>query len=199
MDTLPPDWPPISSQLMHFYKIWQSLRDGPDVPYRHQLSLRHIKSLASWLVILDIPSPGRLKVKVSGSNVDAVFGKPLTKVNLKDVTTPEASKPIVAFHEALMTHPCGGYAHDVMTMENGKRLDARYLMLPLRNEDGGHSMCASLWDATAEGFAEPPVDHRTRMTHSELQYACHLDVGFGLPAFPAFESYLKSKEFPDDY
>lgn len=183
MVDLPKSWPELPKTLRDFYRIWNNARtkNGVDVPRREDLGLRELRDLTPMLTILKQSAPGRMHVRMSGTAVDAMFDRNLTGLDVYDVSEPEAGKAMIAFHEALLAHPCAGWAKDLLVSERGKRICAEYLILPLLDRDGNRVLCGSLCDAETTGFGLPSGEAATRINYKEFMGAKHLDIGFGVP------------------
>ncbi len=185
MVEMPASWPDLPKSLNDFYRVWQHARvkNGGDIPHRHDLSLMELKDLTSMLTILKIDSPGRMHVRMSGTAMDALFDQNLTGLDVMEVSDPEAGKAMIAFHEALLQHPCGGWAKDLLVSERGRRITAEYLILPLLDRDSNRVLCASQCDAATAGFGLPSGNMGTRIDYKEFMGAKHLDIGFGVPDY----------------
>lgn len=184
MPTLPQSWPDLTPKLSSFFEIWDEMRQKTgDIPYRRDLGLPKLGRLAPFITILERIAPGEMHVKMTGTEIDAQFGRNLSGVNVADVTEPQARKALISFHEALMDQPCGGYAHDILITENGKRLSAKYLILPLKNRFGELNQCASICDSEFAGFSAAPGMDTPHITYKEFQRSQHLDLGYGLPDY----------------
>ena len=171
--------------LHRFHKIWCDVRannDG-DIPFRQQLGLRELRGLTANLMVYELTGPGELFVKMSGTALDAQFGRNLTGLSVYDVAEMPAADAFIAFHEALIRHPCGGYAADILVAANGKRVRADYLILPLRNRFGEVVQCATMSEWATAGYGLPPGDQSMRVTYHELLDARHLDIGLGVPDY----------------
>jgi hypothetical protein len=172
--------------LVRFHEIWTELRaqnDG-EIPFRQQIGLRELRGLTANLMVYELTGPKELFVKMSGTALDAQFGRNLTGLSVYDVAEMPAADAFVTFHEALIRHPCAGYAADILVAKNGKRLRADYLILPVRNRFGEVVQCATMSELATEGYGLPPGgDDSMRVTYHELIDARHLDIGFGLPDY----------------
>ncbi|MFC4348340.1 PAS domain-containing protein [Kordiimonas lipolytica] len=185
MHTPPSDWPQLSEKLQAFYSVWQDLRGtgGTDIPLRRDLSMSRLGRLASSLTIFEFTGPGDMRVKVSGTEMDAHFGRNLSGKRVVDIVGEKAAQPMIRFNESLTRHPCGGYVRDKMHVEGGGRIDATYLTLPLRNAAGDLVQCASLCDAGRQGFALAPSKRAVSFDYQQFGGAQHLDIGLGVPDF----------------
>lgn len=184
MLTLQEFWSELTPSLQTFYNVWEKVRrEKDDIPHRRDLALHHLKRLAPYFTILEHTAPGQMRIKISGTEIDAQFGRNLTGANILDIAEAEAGKAMIGFHEALLSAPCAGFAHDILVAENGKRLNAKYLILPMKNRFGDRVLCASLCDAEIEGFSAAPNLPSPRITQKEFQRALHLDIGYGLPDY----------------
>lgn len=182
---MPENWPEMTRRLKEFYAVWDETRshDRSEVPFRRQLSLAKMRALTPFLVVLQMQEDGEIIVKLSGTEIDAQFGRNMTGVHVSSIAEPEAAKATLQFHRAMITHPCAGFAHDMLVTETGKRISARYLMLPLRDEQGQITMSASLCDPETAGFSAAPSMQSTRITYKEFVGAELMDIGFGVPKF----------------
>lgn len=196
MPTFPDSWPKIPEKLHRFYEIWCDLRaqNGGDIPFRQQLGLKELRGLTANLMVYELTGPKELFVKMSGTAIDTQFGRNLTGLSVYDVAEMTAADAFVAFHEALIRHPCAGYAADILVAANGKRIRAEYLILPLRNRFGEQVQCATMSELATEGYGMPTGDDGMRITYHELLDARHLDIGHGVPDY-AFT--IKTKQ-PED-
>ena len=121
---------------------------------------------------------------MTGTALDTQFGHNLTGLSVYDVAEMPAAEAFVGFHEALIRHPCAGYAADILVAKNGKRVRADYLILPLRNRFGEVVQCATMNEMATAGYGLPPgTDDGMRITYHELIDARHLDIGFGMPDY----------------
>ncbi len=173
------------TNLCRFYDVWQAAREDNDggIPYRRQLGLPVLRALSAHLVVFERIGPGDLRVKMSGTAMDALFDRNLTGASIYDVAERNAGDAMVAFYEALLDHPAGGYACDILVMETGKRIRAEYLTLPLLNRDGERVQVASLCETEIDGYGLPSKGLEPRITYSELVSVSHLDIGLGLPDY----------------
>lgn len=182
---LPQGWPQLTNNLQSFYDTWHHARgqDNSVIPYRRDLSLARLRTLTPALVILELAGEDDLLVRLSGTEIDAQFGRNLTGVSPRDVGDRIAADAMIRFHRALVIHPCAGFAHDIMVTETGKRIGSRYLILPLRNNAGEITLCASLCDAETKGFTDAPGLQAPQITYKEFVGAQLLDIGFSVPDF----------------
>ncbi|WP_417449588.1 PAS domain-containing protein [Kordiimonas sp.] len=171
--------------LCRFYDVWQAAREANrgGIPHRHQLGLPQLRALTSNLMIYERVASGNLQIKMSGTNLDAQFGRNLTGACGHEMAEPEANAAMTAFHQALIDHPAGGHAQDILVNQVGKRVKAEYLILPLLNREGKRIQFASMCEAETQGFGQPADRPGTRITYNELLSARHLDIGFGIPDY----------------
>lgn len=182
MDTLTASWPHLTKSQRRFLEIWQEARENDgDIPFRRSLSLSKLRTLAQSMIIGEVVAPGEMRVKISGTNIDGQFGRNLTGCDIRELASPKAATALVRFYEALINQPCGGYARDVLKSKTGRRIDSRYLILPLRDRTGKRNLCASFCDAETDGYDIPTVPEPTKITYQELLDVQMLDLGFGVP------------------
>ena len=147
------------------------------------IRMQDLKALARNTCILALDEAGQLYVRMSGTELDTMFGKNLSGVSITEITTPEACEGFTHFHKALIQRPCAGFAHDVITDNKGHRLNCRFLILPLVSDSGDKLYCMSYCDLEREGYNLETQNLMTTIDYREFKQAYFLDLGFGMPNF----------------
>ncbi|WP_417449589.1 PAS domain-containing protein [Kordiimonas sp.] len=174
---------PLPAKLQIFYEVWSKVRDGNqgEIPFRHQLQIKHLYSLASNMLVYCRLPDRDLQVTMSGTAFDEKYGRNLTGMNIQHMATPRAAKAFIAFNGPLLEYPTAGYTCDTLVTKSGKRLRDEYLMLPLQDKNGKRTVCAMVFETQSVSYGLPPEGKHTHATYDELQVARHIDIGYGIP------------------
>ena len=136
-----------SPELQRLLALWESRRDGDDVPRRSDLSAEELMGFGGRVVLLDVePTPFRLRFRLLGTRVTTAVGRDETGNYLDEVYEP-------VYWERLRQHfvrvigerrplrMFGNMAHSLRPYVAAESID-----MPLAGKDGGVEMILQGFD-----------------------------------------------------
>lgn len=125
-----------NGKLQKFKNAWIAYKavQKKDIPCKSGFGLAQLGALAQHTLLFSLSKSGDLTIPRSGSMVDGWWGRNLSGVHCSEILTPQAYKETKAFHEKIITDPCGGFVHEWLDHVSGERLECQSLVLPLAPE-----------------------------------------------------------------
>jgi hypothetical protein len=103
-----------NEELYDFHRIWESKRDGRNLPSRSQLDPIELKRHLGWLLLVDVErEPVRFRFRLVGTNIATVSGRDVTGKYFEEVygSGPSEIKKFyeMAFEGAKPCHVVGRF------------------------------------------------------------------------------------------
>ena len=152
---------------------WDLLRDERLVPDRSEIDPRGFPGALPHSFLLEKIAPGLARIRITGRHLSDLMGIDMQGLPLSSLFLPEARAGLVEALSALFDEPA--VARLKLESAGGigrRRLEARMLVLPLRDDQG------EVTRAIGALVAEGPIG-RTPRRFSILEKQCQTLIGFG--------------------
>jgi hypothetical protein len=164
---------------------WELLRDGRLVPDRSEVDPRGFPGALAQSFLLERIAPGLARIRVTGRHLCDLMGIDMQGLPLTSLFVPEARLAIIEVLSAVFEEPAVARARLSSAGGIGRRaLDARLLILPLRDDQG--DVTRAIGCLVADG----PIG-RTPRRFVVNEFQSQTLIGFGrrqgaaTPALPA--------------
>ncbi|AVO36440.1 PAS domain-containing protein [Pukyongiella litopenaei] len=113
---------------------WAALREADEIPLRSRIDPRGLDGLLEYACILERIAPGIARFRLAGQHLTGLAGMEVRGMPLTAFFTPKSRGQIGAVLEQVFDGP--SIAEVTLTGEHGPAVEARLLILPLRNDVG---------------------------------------------------------------
>jgi hypothetical protein len=152
---------------------WELLRDGRLVPDRSEVDPRGFPGALSQSFLLERIAPGLARIRVTGRHLCDLMGIDMQGLPLTSLFVPEARPAIIEILSAVFEEPAVARARLSSAGGIGRRkLDARLLILPLRDDQG--DVTRAIGCLAADGAIG-----RTPRRFAVEEFQCQTLIGFG--------------------
>lgn len=152
---------------------WELLRDGRLVPDRSEVDPRGFPGALAQSFLLERIAPGLARIRVTGRHLCDLMGIDMQGLPLTSLFLPEARPTIIEILSAVFEEPAVARARLTSPGGIGRRaLDARLLVLPLRDDQG--DVTRAVGCLVAEGAIG-----RTPRRFSVDEFQCQTLIGYG--------------------
>lgn len=124
-------------ELRELYAHWQTLRGDRFAPPRRDLDPTRIPRLLPHLILTEILADGRLRYRLTGTEVEHFFGGRMTGRHVDELTSGEYRRFIEGLYRTVVEKRVPAYSRNAYA-EHGMRTFR--LMLPLSNDGAGVGM-----------------------------------------------------------
>ena len=159
---------------------WDLLRDGRLVPDRGEVDPRGFPGALAYSFLLERIAPGLARVRVTGRHLSDLMGIDMQGLPFTSLFLPEARPAVIEMLSAVFEEPAVARAR--LTSPGGigrRRLEARLLLLPLRDEEG--EVSRAIGCLVADGAIG-----RTPRRFSVEERHCQTLIGYGHRRPPVF-------------
>jgi hypothetical protein len=159
--------------LRELEAYWELLRDGRLVPDRSEVDPRGFPGGLSQSFLLERIAPGLARIRVTGRHLCDLMGIDMQGLPLTSLFLPEARPGIIEILSAVFEEPAVARAKLSSPGGIGRRtLDARLLILPLRDDQG--DVTRAVGCLVAEGAIG-----RTPRRFTVDEFQCQTLIGYG--------------------
>lgn len=153
---------------------WTALRAGGAVPKRSQIDPRGLENLLGRAFILERVAPGVARFRLAGHHLSEVFGLELRGMPLTALFVSESRSRAAAALEHLFDAPAVAEFALHSPMRLGlSRLEARMILLPLRDESGAVSRALGVM--VADGVPSGSKPRRFELADVDLRPVLNAD------------------------
>jgi hypothetical protein len=179
------DTPPaaLAPALSRLWQYWHSLTEqtGNKVPGKADIRISGLGATLPNIVISERVGPDEMLIRLAGSAMEEMTGKPLSGLNLLDLTPPSQREGIAKVYNNLFLVPCGFHISESLRADGGKKLVLAALVLPLLSAEGDARFTIGQYSITRNGFDEGRINAGAVIEHRQIDTLGYVDVGFGLP------------------
>jgi hypothetical protein len=179
------DTPPeaLAEPLCRLWQYWRSLSQQTRkmVPAKSDIRIGGLGATLPNIVISERIGPDEMLVRLAGSAMEEMTGKPLAGLNLLDLTPPSQREGVAKVYNNLFSLPCGFHISESLRADGGKKLVLAALVLPLLSEDGDARFTVGQYSITRNGFEDIGINAGAVIEHRQIDVLGYIDVGFGLP------------------
>lgn len=122
--------------LLAFYRWWDSLRRGRDMPLTRDFLPSNLGFAADWAYALRRERDGHLQVTHLGVALDALFSQEIMEGNYLERLRESDAALLEEHVDQILSLRCGGYLERRVVALDGRVVHLRTLELPLVSEDG---------------------------------------------------------------
>jgi hypothetical protein len=152
---------------------WELLRDGRLVPDRSEIDPRGFPGALPHSFLLERIAPGLARVRITGRHMSDLMGIDMQGLPLSSLFVPEARSDLVEVLSAVFEEPAVARLRlDSAGGIGRRRMEARLLLLPLRDDQG--EVTRAVGAIVAEGAIG-----RTPRRFSISERQCQTLIGFG--------------------
>ena len=177
---------PRSAESRAFEAFWSGLRREGLMPRRQDLRPSHAVRFLDHLVLMELPDPdtGAMRVRLSGTAIDARAGRTLVGANYLECVPPHLRAGVVRSARLMYEHPCGLWQVMPIHFESGVALDAEVTAFPLLPAENAAPLLVMLVRFPGGRLVPPtPFKGSAILVDPATQYE-FLDVGAGAPHYP---------------
>ncbi len=151
------------------------------LPRRRSFSLQQLKAQASNVAISNWTDEKTFLLKLSGTNVDRLFGYNRTGMTLEQFTEPEYYDDIYFFYFAQIFQPCAGFTRTKLRNMKGLVFEVEALSFPLCDEEGEVRHLISFVEVISDRANQWHSNSFGKITEHDTTESKFLDLGWGTP------------------
>jgi hypothetical protein len=152
---------------------WELLREGRLVPDRREVDPRGFPGALAHSFLLERIAPGLARIRVTGRHLSDLMGIDVQGLPLTSLFLPESRPAAIEILSAVFEEPAIARARLVSEAGIGRRrLEARLLILPLRDDHG------EITRAVGCLVAQGPIG-RTPRRFTFTEAVCRTLIGYG--------------------
>lgn len=179
-DTLPPT---LAAPLGRLWAYWRNLGKevGKPVPAKADIRIGGLGATLPNIVISERIDDDKVVIRLAGSAMEDMTGRPLAGLNLLDLTPSSQRERIARVYNNLFTAPCGFHIAESLRTDGGKRFVLAALVLPLLSPEGDARFTIGQYAITRNGFEDTDIKPNAVIEHRQIDAFGYIDIGFGLP------------------
>lgn len=174
-------WAELSPLGRDLLAYWLELRKDALMPDRSEFNPMEIKPLLPNIVIHELISPERIRLRLVGTAVVQQYGRESTGMNYLDFVEParreRASKAIFLVRE----HPAAMTVSLRASAETGLETLRRTIALPVADRKDGRQLV--YYCSTLEKTDDPLTTEPDKMAVQSVTHRRFFDIGAGVPDF----------------
>lgn len=165
---------------------WKSLvrKDGQK-PLKKDFDPSKIKNYLPNIILAELVDPDFLKIRVTGTNIDALLKTNLTGSNLFDMSLQKYKELLYQIYKAIGEAPCGYFGERSIVLADGDIYPYTITVLPFE-DDTNNNLCFLVWVYFEKKVFE--TKKKRGFTVRDKSVWEYIDLGFGIPDYPKNKS-----------
>ena len=161
-----------------FLKVWQSARQGAELPRRQELSLRDMAPYLERMLVYEWDEDARLSSRIMGSDVQERVKLSAQSLNWMDHIAADLVDISKQWWNGLYAQPCAGAMEYSIGYLDGKCKLGQCLLLPVRPVSGQLQVFALNY---VDDIYRIDPDPDSLTIGADRLKTCYYDIGFDLP------------------
>ncbi len=172
-----------SARVGTLWREWDNLFNAsrPCLPQKSQISMQALKKVLPYLVISEIRSHDAIDIRLAGTGLEEMAGRPLTGLNTLDLTPTSQRNMVKRAYGNMIDFRCGLFIRERIEFERGTDADLQTLLLPLADKEGTTRFFIGVYDFGASRFAVDEAHRGSTFRHKAFDQISYIDFGFGCP------------------
>ncbi len=174
--------PRLKGSLAGLMRYWQGLpcQDNLPIPMRKSFHPADITDILPRISLMKRLSDRHIMVGLVGTEIDALWKRPITGMNLFDLAPPEMHQNLERFYTAIINHPVGAVVSERKIGTNRIPFDVSTLYLPMADREGvsNYIIGCSIYKTRFKGIG---LKDRLLIDQRNVRKVAFLDLGFGVP------------------
>ncbi len=174
----------IVQPLDRLWSYWLHLRSlgNQPIPQKSSIRIGGLGSILPTIVISERVGDDEIRVRLAGTAMEEMTGRPLTGVNLLDLTPPAQRESIARVYNNLFAQPCGFYITESLRADGSKKYMLAALVLPLASREGDARFTIGQYAMRSHGFESETIKSGAVIEHRQIDSFGYVDIGCGVPA-----------------
>lgn len=172
-----------SARVGTLWREWSNLygTSRPALPQKSQISMSALKTILPFLAISEIQSHNVIFVRLAGTGLEELAGRPLTGLNTLDLTPASQRSMVQRAYGNIIDFRCGLFICERIEFERGADADLQTLLLPLADKEGSARFSIGVYDVGASRFTADEAHRASTFRHKAFDQISYIDLGFGCP------------------
>ncbi|WP_155860059.1 PAS domain-containing protein [Kordiimonas gwangyangensis] len=169
--------------LDRLWSYWLRLKTqgNAPIPAKSEIRISGLGAILPHIVISERLGEDEVMIRLAGTAMEETIGRPLTGMNLLNLTPPSQRKEIANVYTNLLKQPCGFFISESLRADGGKKYMLAALVLPLAAKDGEARFTIGQYAVRNHGFEADKIKSGAVIEHRQIDSFGFIDVGFGWP------------------